>query len=224
MAEDLHGSESWRLFRILSEFTEGIDRLEGIRWAVSIFGSARTPPSSKYYQAAHEIAHKLGEEGISVITGGGPGIMEAGSKGAFESQSKSIGLNIELPHEQTPNPYQDIQMHFRYFFVRKVMFVKYSIGYICMPGGFGTLDELLEAMTLMQTHKVFPIPIILYGEEFWAGLMEWLEAVLVAEGTITREDLSIIQLTDDIDFIVDTMAEQARKKDLFIRQSNSRDT
>jgi uncharacterized protein (TIGR00730 family) len=194
MIEDFRGDESWRLFRILSEFTEGIDKLADTQFAVSIFGSARLPPESHYYQEAQRVAELLAEQGYAVITGGGPGIMEAGNKGAKDSTS--IGLNIQLPFEQQPNPYQNVSLEFRYFFVRKVMFVKYSMGYICMPGGFGTLDEFFEALTLMQTHKIHPLPLVLYGADYWKGLLEWIRGTMLGNGLISPEDLDYISLVD----------------------------
>lgn len=160
--DDLKGDQSWRIFRIISEFTEGFDRLSGLCDAISIFGSARLPPEHPYYKKTVELASLLGQHDFAIISGGGPGIMEAANKGAHQQKQPSIGLNIELPMEQKPNPYQDLSLGFRYFFVRKVMFVRYSMGYVCMPGGFGTLDEFFESLTLMQTHKIYPIPLILW--------------------------------------------------------------
>jgi uncharacterized protein (TIGR00730 family) len=180
----------------MAEFVEATERLKEITPAVSIFGSARTKPNKPYYQLTEEIARQLSDAGFSVISGGGPGIMEAANKGAFPGKSPSIGLNIELPHEQTRNPYQDISQNFRHFFMRKVMFVKYASAYVVMPGGFGTLDELLEALTLIQTGKTRKIPIILVGTEFWAGMIEWFKTTLVSEGMIEEEDLDLIQLID----------------------------
>ncbi len=219
MVEDLRGDESWRLFRILSEFTEGIDTLEDIGWAVSIFGSARTAPENQYYQKTVEIAEALAGLGYSVITGGGPGIMEAGNKGAHNMNAPSVGLNIELPAEQRPNSYQNIQMHFRYFFVRKVMFVKYSIGYVCMPGGFGTLDELFEALTLMQTHKIHPLPIILFGSEYWSGLLDWVKNTMMNDGMIGNDELAMITVSDDVDEVVRTIDSHRIKKEQLIAES-----
>lgn len=188
--------ESWHAFEIMAEFVEATERLKEITPAVSIFGSARTKSNKPYYQLTEEIARQLSDAGFSVISGGGPGIMEAANKGAFPGKSPSIGLNIELPHEQTRNPYQDISQNFRHFFMRKVMFVKYASAYVVMPGGFGTLDELLEALTLIQTGKTRKIPIILVGTEFWAGMIEWFKTTLVSEGMIEEEDLDLIQLID----------------------------
>jgi uncharacterized protein (TIGR00730 family) len=212
MIEDLKGDESWRIFRIISEFTEGFERLSSIEPGVSFFGSARLPEDNEYYRAAMEAARALSDDGFPVISGGGPGIMEAANRGAFEGRSKSIGLNIELPEEQVPNPYQDISLEFRHFFVRKVMFVKYSIGYACFPGGFGTLDELFEALTLAQTVKIYPFPLILYGSEYWAGLLDWVKMRLVPLGTIGPNDLDHVEITDDPAEILEIMRRHRRWK------------
>jgi hypothetical protein len=194
--------ESWRVFEIMAEFVESTERLSSIRPAVSIFGSARTPPDHPYYQLTEKIARKLSDAGFSVISGGGPGIMEAANKGAFFGTSPSVGLNIQLPHEQHTNPYQDISQTFRHFFARKVMFVKFATAYVVMPGGFGTLDELMEALTLVQTGKTRRIPIILVCEAYWRDLVSWFGKTLVAEKTINPEDLDLIQIIDDPDAIV----------------------
>lgn len=212
MIEDLKGDESWRIFRIISEFTEGFEKLSSIEAGVSFFGSARLPEDSKYYQAAMAAARALSDDGFSVISGGGPGIMEAANRGAFEGRSKSIGLNIELPEEQVPNPYQDISLEFRHFFVRKVMFVKYSIGYACFPGGFGTLDELFEALTLAQTVKIYPFPLILYGSEYWGELLDWMKMRLMPLGTIGPNDLDHVEITDDPSQILEIMRRHRRWK------------
>ncbi|NWF38453.1 TIGR00730 family Rossman fold protein [Mariprofundus sp. NF] len=203
--EDLKGSESWRIFRIISEFTEGIDTLNELPYSVTIFGAARAKPGDIYYEATVEIARKLAKEGFGVISGGGPGIMEAANKGAAEGGGKSVGLNITLPEEQTPNPYQNLSINFRYFFVRKVMFVKYSMGYICMPGGFGTLDEFFESLTLMQTQKAFPLPLVLYGHAFWKDLLSWVENTVLEAGYISEKDLKLVTVTDDINEAVEIM-------------------
>jgi len=197
MIEDLKGDESWRMFRIISEFTEGFDKLADINYAVSIFGSARLPPESHYYQAAQTIAEILAGQGYSIITGGGPGIMEAANKGAWVKDAPSIGLNIQLPQEQKPNPFQNLSLDFRYFFARKMMFVKYSIGYVCLPGGFGTLDEFFEALTLMQTHKTHPMPLVLFGSEYWSGLMGWIKGTVLAKGLVDADEVDYISITDD---------------------------
>lgn len=206
MIEDLRGAESWRLFRIISEFTEGFDKLAELGWAVSIFGSARLGPHEEYYRVTEELATALAAEGCAVITGGGPGLMEAANLGALRGGVASIGLNIELPEEQDPNPYQTRQIFYRYFFARKVTFVKHSMGYVCMPGGFGTLDELFEALTLIQTHKVYPFPLVLFGSRFWDGLLEWIRSAMIPLGTIDEEEMGWITVTDDVSEVVQIMA------------------
>ena len=197
--------ESWRVFGIMSEFVEATQRLAEIRPAVSIFGSARTAPESPYYQLTETIARQLSDAGFSVISGGGPGIMEAANKGAFQGKSPSVGLNIQLPHEQRSNSYQDISQSFRHFFARKYMFVRFANAYVVMPGGFGTLDELLEALTLVQTGKSRKIPIILVHTPFWRGLVDWFKEPLVGEGMIAPEDLDLIQLIDEPDEVVEAI-------------------
>ena len=194
--DDMKGDQSWRIFRIISEFTEGFDRLSGVCDGISIFGSARFKPSNPYYLKTIEIARLLAENDFIVITGGGPGVMEAANKGAHLKNKPTVGLNIELPQEQTPNPYQTISLNFRYFFVRKVMFVKYSQGFVVMPGGFGTLDEMFEAVTLIQTKKIGAFPIVLVGKDYWHGLFEWIKNVLIKEKNINEEDLDLIRLVD----------------------------
>lgn len=222
MIEDFKGDESWRLFRILAEFTEGIDALSDLGFAISIFGSARTEPDNLYYTQTMELANKLAKEGFAIITGGGPGIMEAGNKGAKGEQGKSVGLNIVLPKEQNPNPYQNITLNYRYFFARKVMFVKHSMGYVCMPGGFGTLDEFFEALTLVQTHKIYPIPLILFGSKYWQGLLNWVKEQPLKERLISPEDMDLIHLTDDIDEVVEIMLKHRTYKEEKIAQKKSR--
>ena len=197
--------ESWRIFGIMAEFVEATERLNAIRPAVSIFGSARTPADHPYYLLTEQIARKLSDAGFSVISGGGPGIMEAANKGAFFGKSPSVGLNIQLPLEQAANPYQDISQTFQHFFARKFMFVKFASAYVVMPGGFGTLDELLEAMTLMQTGKTRNIPIILVHKPFWEGLLAWFRERLVSDGMINPEDLDLVQLIDDPDQVVEAI-------------------
>ncbi|MCK4586997.1 MAG: TIGR00730 family Rossman fold protein [Gammaproteobacteria bacterium] len=213
LIDDFKGDESWRMFRILSELTEGIDKLADLGHAVSIFGSARLEPGNPHYQQAVEIAQSLAKNNFDIITGGGPGIMEAANKGALDEEVKSVGLNINLPQEQAPNPYQNISLDYRYFFVRKVMFVKHSMGYVIMPGGFGTLDEFFEALTLMQTEKIFPMPLILFGVDFWQGLIDWLRGTMLANGTISEEDFEFIRLTDDIDEVVSIMVKHREWKE-----------
>lgn len=189
--------ESWRIFGIMSEFVEATERLAAIKPAVTIFGSARVRPESPYYKLTEEIARLLSDSGFSVISGGGPGIMEAANKGAFFGKSPSVGLNIQLPHEQKNNPYQDISQTFRHFFARKYMFVRFASAYVVMPGGFGTLDELMEALTLIQTGKGRKIPLILVGSAFWGGMIEWFKDRLVAEEMVDQEDMNLIQLIDE---------------------------
>ncbi len=197
--------ESWKIFQIMAEFVEGFERLAQIRPSVSIFGSARTPTDHPYYELAEAIARALSDAGFSVVSGGGPGIMEAANKGAFAGKSPSIGLNIVLPREQLGNPYQDVSLQFRHFFSRKVMFVKYASAYVVLPGGFGTLDELAEILTLVQTGKSRRIPIILVHAPFWRGLLDWFGDTLVSEGTIDATDLDLIQVLDKPDEVVDAI-------------------
>ena len=197
--------ESWKIFRIMAEFVEGFQRLAAIRPSVSIFGSARFAEDNPYYQMTEDLARRLSDAGFAVVSGGGPGIMEAANKGAFAGRSESVGLNIELPHEQSGNPYQDISLTFRYFFARKVMFAKYASAYVVMPGGFGTLDEMAEILTLVQTGKSRRIPIILMGTSFWQGLLDWFRDGLLANGTISEGDLDLITLTDDPQHVVDAI-------------------
>ena len=219
--DDLKGDQSWRIFRIISEFTEGFDRLSGLCDAISIFGSARIKPGTPYYNKTVELAELLGQHDFAIISGGGPGIMEAANKGAHLQKQPSIGLNIELPMEQTPNPYQDLSLDFRYFFVRKVMFVRYSMGYVCMPGGFGTLDEFFESLTLMQTNKIYPIPLILFGSDFWQGLVDWVKTTLIEYETISKEDLDLITITDDPQEVLEIMVRHREWKNQQ-RQHDSR--
>jgi hypothetical protein len=193
----LSARESWRMFRIMSEFVDSIDAMGSIPKGVSIFGSARVPPGSPEYRQAEELGRLLVDTGFSVITGGGGGVMEGGNKGASEAGGHSVGLNIELPFEQRPNPYANVRLNFRYFFVRKVIFVKYSVAYVVMPGGFGTLDELAEALTLIQTQRIRPFPVILMGSEFWGGLLEWIKERQLGTGKISPEDLDYIVVMDD---------------------------
>jgi len=193
----MHAKEAWRVFGIMSEFVSATQRLSDIQPAVSIFGSARSKPDHPYYKKTEEIARLLSDAGFSVISGGGPGIMEAANKGAFYGKSPSVGLNIQLPHEQSNNPYQNISQTFQHFFARKVMFVKFASAYVVMPGGFGTLDELMEALTLVQTGKTRRIPIIMVGSEYWKGMVDWFRQALLAEGMINPEDMDLIQLIDD---------------------------
>jgi uncharacterized protein (TIGR00730 family) len=198
-----NAGDSWRLFRIMSEFVVGFDTLSGIKGpAVSFFGSARTKPDEPYYKLTMAIAGELSRQGYAIITGGGPGIMEAANRGATEAGGFSIGLNINLPFEQEPNIFTNLPLSFKYFFVRKVMFIKYAMAFICMPGGFGTLDEAFEAITLIQTKRIKPFPIILVGTDFWSGLMDWIHAKMLTNGNVDNDDMTIINLLDDPDEIV----------------------
>lgn len=189
-------SDSWRVFRIMGEFVAGIDSLQTVTKGVSVFGSARTKEDDYFYQAAVETGRLLAEAGFEVITGGGPGIMEAANRGAFEAGKTSIGCNIELPFEQKANPYQTKSLTFKYFFVRKTMFIKYSNAYIIFPGGFGTMDELFEALTLIQTKKIRNFPVVLFGSQYWRGLLQWITSTMLNEKMINEEDLGLIHLTD----------------------------
>ncbi|MGB8338928.1 MAG: TIGR00730 family Rossman fold protein [Burkholderiales bacterium] len=189
--------ESWRMFEIMAEFVAATERLSDVQPAVSIFGSARTPHDHPYYILTEQIARQLSDAGFTVISGGGPGIMEAANKGAYFGKSVSVGLNINLPMEQSGNPYQDVSLSFDHFFARKVMFVKFAVAYVCIPGGFGTLDELMEALTLVQTGKTRKIPIILVHEPFWRGLLDWLKHTLVTEGMISPEDMDLVKVIND---------------------------
>lgn len=189
--------DTWRMFHIMAEFVEGFEALAEFHPSVSIFGSSRAKEGDEIYQKAEQIGQLLAENGFGVITGGGPGVMEAANKGAALVGGKSIGLNIELPLEQTPNPYTNIKLNFHYFFVRKVMFVKYAVAYIILPGGFGTMDELFESITLIQTHKIRPFPVILVGSDYWKGLLDWIKEVVLKTEKISPEDLEIPQVIDE---------------------------
>ncbi len=195
--EDLAKSDTWRVFRIMGELVEGFEAMSTIGPAVTIFGSARLPPESPYYGKCLKVAENLAKNGFAVISGGGGGIMEAANKGAQNGNGTSVGLNIELPMEQSPNAYQDIKVEFRYFFVRKLMFVKYAVGYVIFPGGFGTMDELFEALTLIQTKKIRSFPVILVGKDYWAGLFEWLKNTMLANGNVSSEDLDLMHVVDE---------------------------
>jgi uncharacterized protein (TIGR00730 family) len=198
--DGVRGDESWRVFRIMAEFVEAFETLGALGPAVSIYGSARLPSTDRYYQMAERCAAELVKRDFAVITGGGPGIMEAASKGAFEAGGASVGLNISLPREQIANPYQTVELDFRYFFVRKVMFVKYTNGIVIFPGGFGTLDEALESLTLIQTLKIVPFPVVLVGTDFWSGFLGWVREVMDERfHTISPEDFDLFHLTDDVE-------------------------
>jgi uncharacterized protein (TIGR00730 family) len=204
---EIKTNDSWAIFKIMAEFVEGFERLSKIGPCVSIFGSARTKPNQEYYKLAENIAFELTKNGYGVITGGGPGIMEAGNKGANRGGGISVGLNIDLPFEQHDNPYidSDKSLDFDYFFVRKVMFVKYSQGFVVMPGGFGTLDELFEAITLIQTKKIGKFPIVLVGKKYWSGLFEWIKNTLLTEGSISPKDLDLISIVDTEDEVLEVI-------------------
>lgn len=208
--EDFTRSDTWRVLRIQSEIITGFDELAHIGRAVAVFGSARTSITHPYYQLAREVGKRLAQAGFTVITGGGPGIMQAANQGAKEGGGLSIGCNIELPYEQEVNPYLDIQMEFRYFFVRKLMLVKYAIAFVIFPGGFGTIDELFEALTLIQTEKIGRFPVILVGSAYWAGLIEWIKAKMLAEGMIEEDDLSLFYVTDDPAAVIDLIQTVAK--------------
>jgi uncharacterized protein (TIGR00730 family) len=197
LVDALSIDESWRIFRIMAEFVEAIEELSRIGHAVSIFGSARVTPDDEYYKKTVELARLLAKEGFGVITGGGPGIMEAANKGAREGGGKSVGMNIRLPFEQKPNPYANISIDYNYFFIRKVMFVKYAMAYVILPGGFGTMDELFEALTLIQTRRIRSFPVILMGGKYWEGLIQWLRETMLKEGKISEEDLDIVRVLDE---------------------------
>ena len=197
LVNELTVKDTWRMFHIMAEFVEGFEALAEFHPSVSIFGSSRAKEGDEVYQKAERIGQLLAENGFGVITGGSPGVMEATNKGAALAGGKSIGLNIELPLEQTPNPYTNIKLNFHYFFVRKVMFVKYAVAYIILPGGFGTMDELFESITLIQTHKIRPFPVILVGSEYWKGLLGWIKEVVLRAEKISPQDLEILQVIDE---------------------------
>ncbi len=208
-----HADETWRVFRIMSEFVDGFETMAGVPQAVSVFGSARSEPGDPYYALAEQLGAELARKGFAVITGGGPGIMEAANKGAFEAGGVSVGLNIFLPVEQLANRYQNVTLDFRYFFCRKVMFVKYAVAFVCFPGGFGTLDEFFEAMTLIQTGKADPFPVILIGTEYWSGLLGWMqEQLAVRHAYVGETDLNICEVTDDVKWAVQRIAERSAER------------
>ncbi|MEB0013338.1 TIGR00730 family Rossman fold protein [Glaciimonas sp. Gout2] len=216
--------ESWHMFTIMAEFIESTERLSELHPAVSIFGSARIKEDNPYYEQCSDIARRFSDAGFAVISGGGPGLMEAANKGAFEGKSPSIGLNIELPHEQSSNKWQDISLSFRHFFARKVAFVRHADAYIVLPGGFGTMDELTEVLTLIQTGKCRKIPIILVGSTFWEGLLEWFRTTLVTTGMIGAKDLDLIQVIDDPALIVDAVFDFYDKGETSLADSVDRHT
>lgn len=206
-------TDPWRVMRIQSEFVEGFGALAEVPPAVAIFGSARTPEDDRYYQLARELGGKFAEAGFAVVTGGGPGIMEAANRGAMEADGYSIGLGIELPYENSMNAWIDLGINFRYFFIRKTMFVKYSQAFVCMPGGFGTLDELFEALTLVQTKKITKFPIVLVGKDFWQPLVDWISGPLLETGKVSAGDLDLLHLTDDVDEAVNIVVASRNSAD-----------
>ncbi len=216
---DLAKEESWRMFRIIGELVEGFDKLSGIEPAVTIYGSARLKVGDELYAQTEEIARRLGEKGFSIITGGGPGVMEAANKGALKAGVPSVGLNIELPEEQVPNAYTTRSITFSHFFVRKVMLVKYAIAFIIMPGGLGTVDELTEVLTLMQTLKIKPFPVVLFNSEYWQGLLNWLQNSVLARGFISEDDLDLLRVCDHPDEVIETVQRWYMKQEVVGRKA-----
>jgi len=211
---ELAKEESWRMFRIIGELVEGFDKLSGIEPAVTIYGSARLQPDTELYAQTEEIARRLGEMGFSIVTGGGPGIMEAANKGALEARTTSVGLNIELPEEQVSNAYTTKSLTFSHFFARKIMLVKYATAFIIMPGGAGTLDELTEVLTLMQTHKIKPFPVILFNSSYWKGFLDWLQSSVLARGFISAEDLDLLRVCDEPDTVIEIVQRWHTKQEV----------
>ena len=216
---DLAKEESWRMFRIIGELVEGFDRLSGIEPAVTIYGSARLRADDKLYAQTEEIAHRLGDIGFSIVTGGGPGVMEAANKGALKAGVKSVGLNIVLPEEQACNSYTTKSVTFSHFFVRKVMLVKYATAFIIIPGGLGTLDELTEVLTLMQTHKIKPFPIVLFNSEYWEGFLTWLKDFALAKEFISEEDLNLLRVCDHPDEVIEAVQRWYMKQEIIGRKA-----
>ncbi len=219
---ELAKEESWRMFRIIGELVEGFDKLSGIEPAVTIYGSARIRSGDELYAQTEEIARRLGEMGFSIITGGGPGVMEAANKGAFRAGATSVGLNIELPEEQAPNDYTTRSITFRHFFVRKIMLVKYATAFIIMPGGLGTADELTEVLTLMQTKKIRPFPVILFDNNYWKGFLDWLHSSVLAGGFISDEDFDLLRVCDEPDTVVETVQRWHAKQEVIAKKALSR--
>lgn len=203
LVDALSVNESWRMFRIMAEFVEAIEELSDIGRAVTIFGSARITPENPYYRKTEHLARLLAQQGFGVITGGGPGIMEAANKGAAEAGGTSVGMNIRLPFEQTPNEFANVRLYHKYFFIRKVMFVKFAVAYVIVPGGFGTMDELFEALTLIQTKRIKSFPVILMGSEYWKGLLDWLKDTMLGQGMISLKDMELFRVLDEPEEIVD---------------------
>ena len=221
---DRPSKDTWSVFKIMGEFVEGFETLRSVWPSVSVFGSARSGRNHVYYQDAVRISQALSEAGFSIITGGGPGIMEAANLGASRGKGRSIGLNIKLPFEQQPNRFADIVIHFNYFFARKVMFVKYACGFVALPGGFGTLDEVFEALTLKQTRKIHDFPVILFGTAYWEGLLDWFTDQLLADKMISKRDLKLFTVTDDVDEVVDIIRRHYNRRRRSPRHSDGRDT
>jgi hypothetical protein len=209
---DALAEDSWRMFRIMGEFVQGFEEMADVGKAVTIFGSARMDEQTETYGKARELAAALARSGYAILTGGGPGIMEAGNLGAIEAEGRSIGLNVDLPHEQQPNAFQTDSLKFKYFFVRKVMLMKYSTAFVVFPGGFGTIDELFEALTLIQTRKIKPFPVYLIGVEYWRGLLQWLQGTLLRMGTISERDLHLFKVVDDVSTIADEIDDYYRSE------------
>jgi uncharacterized protein (TIGR00730 family) len=203
--------DPWRIFRIMAEFVDSFETMSQVGTAVTVFGSARTPATDPYYKASVELGKLLAQNGLAVITGGGPGIMEAANRGAAEGKGRSVGLNIRLPMEQKPNPYQNVPIEFRYFFARKVCFVKYSAAFVFMPGGYGTLDEFFEVATLVQTHRIIRFPMILFGRDYWSGLLSWIKTTLDQRGMISPGDMDLMSMTDDPREAVEIVLEHLRR-------------
>jgi uncharacterized protein (TIGR00730 family) len=210
--EDLAKSETWRVFRIMAELVEGFEAMNAIGPAVSIFGSARTKPGTPYYDKCLKIAELLASDGFAIISGGGPGIMEAANKGAKNARGTSVGLNIELPMEQMPNQYQDVKLEFRYFFVRKLMFVKYAVGYVIFPGGLGTIDELFEAITLIQTRKIRSFPVVLIGRDYWQGLIDWIRRTTIPAGNLDSADIDLLHIVDEPEEVLEIINKRYRDR------------
>ncbi len=216
---ELVKEESWRMFRIIGEMVEGFDKLSGIGPAVSIYGSSRIKPDDELYAQTEEIARRLGELGFSIVTGGGPGVMEAANKGALEAGATSVGLNIDLPEEQVCNPYTTKSITFRHFFVRKVMLVKYAVAFIILPGGLGTLDELTEVLTLMQTHKMKPFPVVLFDSKYWKGFLDWLRSSVLARGLVSEEDFNLLRVCDEPQAAIEVVQKWYIKQEIVGRRA-----
>ena len=219
---ELAKEESWRMFRIIGELVEGFDKLSGVEPAVTIYGSARLTPRQKLYKQTMEIAYQLGRKGFSIITGGGPGVMEAANKGAHKAGVASIGLNIELPEEQSPNVYTTKSITFNHFFARKVMLVKYATAFVIMPGGLGTIDELTEILTLIQTHKMKPSPVILFGSSYWKGFLDWLQGSVLSHGLISEEDLDLLRICDEPEVAVEAVQRWYTGHEMTVRKAMTR--